>query len=183
MPSLRVVTDGRAGLAGPLCNYGLGRDGTVYVVAAGYGWHAGVVRDQSYANDYAIGIEAEATGLTGWPSIQMDAYAQLCAALCDAFDLSPDRVLGHKEVCAPRGRKSDPNFDMDQFRTRVRNAPGLDQEEDRMAAFTQLDLEKAAQKGAEKALNALRFEDPDDPGKEINLQTALRRLLKDGNPA
>ena len=125
MPSLNVIAFGRAGLAGPLCNLGLGRDGTVYIVAAGYGYHAGVVRSQSYANDYAIGIEAEATGLTTWPEVQMDAYALLCKALCDHYGIGVDRVLGHKEVCSPVGRKTDPNFSMDALRTSVRHIAAI----------------------------------------------------------
>ena len=42
-PSMRVVTHGRAGLAGPLANLGLGRSGTIYVIADGVAWHAGRV--------------------------------------------------------------------------------------------------------------------------------------------
>src|SRR5215204_5699492 len=41
MPSLSVVTNGRPGLAGPLSQLCLGRDGTFYVVAAGRASHAG----------------------------------------------------------------------------------------------------------------------------------------------
>lgn len=119
MPSLNVVTNGRPGLKGPLCNLGLARDGTVYVVAAGLAYHAGQVRNSSYGNAYSIGIEAEATGVSSWPEVQMAAYAKLCAALVDAYGLTTSRVLGHKEVCYPVGRKSDPNFSMASFRSRV----------------------------------------------------------------
>jgi hypothetical protein len=53
---LRVVTEGRAGLPGPLCNFGLADDGTVHLVAAGAANHAGggdarvlaAVRAESY---------------------------------------------------------------------------------------------------------------------------------------
>ena len=58
-PSLNVVTNGRTGVSGPLSNFVLGRDGTVYVVAAGLCYHAGAVRDTSYANAFSLGIEAE----------------------------------------------------------------------------------------------------------------------------
>lgn len=118
-PSLGTVRDGRPGLSGPLCNVGLGRDGTVYVVAVGVAWHAGVVKATGYDNWHAIGIEAEGTGTASWPAVQMDAYARLCAALCDGYGVVPGRVLGHKEVCSPAGRKVDPNFDMVAFRGRV----------------------------------------------------------------
>jgi hypothetical protein len=119
MPSLDVITLGRPGLAGPLANLGLGRDGTVYVVAAGKAYHAGQVRSDSYANDMSIGIEGEGTGVDPWPAVQLEAYATLCAALVRAYRLTPARVLGHKEVCAPVGRKADPNFGMGSFRSRV----------------------------------------------------------------
>jgi hypothetical protein len=38
---LKLVTNGRVGLSGPLCNQGLADDGTVYLVAAGAANHAG----------------------------------------------------------------------------------------------------------------------------------------------
>lgn len=38
---LKVVTYGRPGLSGPLCNFGAGDDGTIYVVACGSANHAG----------------------------------------------------------------------------------------------------------------------------------------------
>lgn len=120
-PSLGIVCDGRSDLRGPLAQLGLGRDGTVYVIAAGLAYHAGYVRDDSYSNAHAIGIEAEATGVTTWPAAQMDAYARLCAALCEHYKVPVSRVLGHKEVCAPAGRKTDPNFDMAAFRAAVTN--------------------------------------------------------------
>lgn len=119
MPSLEVVKSGRPGLTGPLCNLALGRDGTVYVVAAGVAYHAGAVSSKAYDNWHAIGIEAEATGTSAWPEVQMDAYARLCAALCAHYGIEVSRVLGHKEVASPRGRKVDPNFDCDVFRKRV----------------------------------------------------------------
>lgn len=119
MPSLRLLTDGRTDLPGPLAHLGLGRDGTVYVIAAGLAYHAGQVRDTAYTNAWSIGIEAEGTGVDDWPAVQLDAYAGLCAALVLEHDLTSARVLGHKEVCFPPRRKADPNFDMIAFRDRV----------------------------------------------------------------
>lgn len=120
LPSLTTVRDGRPGLAGPLAQLMLGRSGTVYVIAAGLCWHAGVVfSPPTQGNAYAIGIEAEATGTAPWPPAQYAAYARLCRALVDHYGLAVDRVLGHKEVASPRGRKVDPNFDCQQFRAAV----------------------------------------------------------------
>lgn len=123
-PSLRVVRDGRPGLNGPLAQYGLGIDGTIYVIAAGLCNHAGVSKSVDYINPHAVGIEAEAIGVPGtkgdWPAKQMDSYARLCRALADEFaGAQLDDVRGHKETCAPTGRKSDPDFDMPAFRRQV----------------------------------------------------------------
>lgn len=118
-PSLRIVRDGRSDLPGPLAQLGLGRSGTAYVIAAGVAWHAGATFQRSQDNWHAIGIEAESDGISVWPDEQVDAYARLCAALCEHYNLEPDRVQGHKEVASPRGRKIDPNFDMAPFRARV----------------------------------------------------------------
>lgn len=119
MPSLGVVRDGRTGLRGPLSHLTLARDGTVYVVAAGLCYHAGAVGRTAHSNGYAIGIEAEATGVTSWPAVQMDAYARLCAALATHYDVALSHIVGHKEIATPKGRKIDPNFSMPAFRSRV----------------------------------------------------------------
>lgn len=125
LPSLGTITKGRPGLAGPLCNLGLGRDGTFYMVGAGKGWHAGQgswkgVRD---GNSHFVGIEAENSGyLNGpnaelWPAPQVDAYARGCAAILDYIKQPVTQCIGHKEW-APH-RKTDPTFAMDQFRDAV----------------------------------------------------------------
>ncbi|CAF0874001.1 unnamed protein product [Adineta steineri] len=127
-PSLSVVRDGRTGddpVSGPLAQLGLGRTGKWYVIAAGISYHAGVVTDNSvFGNSNSIGIEAEATGLplkyTGhdhWPEVQYQSYIRGVKALQAAYGVPTARVVGHKEVAAPLGRKPDPNFPMDEFRT------------------------------------------------------------------
>ena len=123
-PSLNVVTYGRPGLSGPLAQLFLARDGTVILVAAGRANHAGRVSSNRYANSHSIGIEAEATGVSSWPAAQMDAYAKLCKALIDEFNLPVSRVIGHAEAAVPRGRKVDPNFSMNGFRKKVGGAKG-----------------------------------------------------------
>ena len=123
-PSLNVVTHGRPGLSGPLAQLFLARDGTVILVAAGRANHAGRVSSNRYSNSHSIGIEAEATGVSSWPAAQVDAYAKLCKALIDEFNLPVSRVIGHKEAAVPRGRKIDPNFNMNGFRKKVGGAKG-----------------------------------------------------------
>ena len=123
-PSLGVVTNGRAGLSGPLSQLFLSRNGTVYVVAGGRAYHAGKVSSTRYSNSHSIGIEAEATGVDKWPDEQIEAYAKLCKALIKEFKLPVSRVVGHKEAAVPRGRKIDPNFNMDDFRGKVNGSKG-----------------------------------------------------------
>ena len=123
-PSRTIVVDGRPGLSGPLSNLGLARSGKVYVIAAGLAYHAGQGQQTTYSNDRRIGIEAEATGRdrvsTDWPQVQLVAYWRLCAALAVAYHFPASQVLGHKEVCYPRGRKIDPHpVDMGSFREQV----------------------------------------------------------------
>src|SRR4051794_23904644 len=75
MPSLRVVTEGRPGLSGPLAQLCLGRDGTYYVVAAGRAFHAGPGEWEGITtgNSSFIGIEAEnaGDGTDPWPDKQI----------------------------------------------------------------------------------------------------------------
>ncbi|QOI67668.1 endolysin [Arthrobacter phage Orcanus] len=69
-PTLQMCIEGRPDVAGPLCHIVFGRDGTVYLVAAGLANHAGageapnVPRDQG--NYYLIGIEMESSGVAPW---------------------------------------------------------------------------------------------------------------------
>lgn len=118
-PSLGIVRDGRPGLPGPLSQLGLGRDGTVYVIAAGVSYHAGETFLTRQDNWHAIGIEAEHDGISPWPAAILNAYPTLVAALCEHYGIPLSNVQGHKEVAKPAGRKLDPNFDMNTFRAEV----------------------------------------------------------------
>jgi len=127
MPSLGIVTNGRPDLPGPLSQLCLGRDGTYFVVAAGRAFHAGAGTWQGITtgNTSFIGIEAENTGLkTGpkadpWPEVQMDAYRRGVAAILKRIGAAPIMCCGHGEYALPKGRKSDPSFDMVAFRAGV----------------------------------------------------------------
>jgi N-acetyl-anhydromuramyl-L-alanine amidase AmpD len=127
MPSLNIVTNGRADLPGPLSQLCLGRDGTFFVVAAGRASHAGRGNWQGVTtgNSSFIGIEAENTGHTTgpradpWPQVQIDAYRRGVAAILKKIGADPIMCCGHKEYALPRSRKPDPTFDMDNFRFQV----------------------------------------------------------------
>lgn len=123
MPSLGIVTNGRADLPGPLSQLCLGRDGTFFVVAAGRANHAGAGNWQGITtgNSSFIGIEAENTGQVTdlWPAIQLDAYRRGVAAILTKLKANAIMCCGHKEYALPVGRKPDPIFDMDDFRRQV----------------------------------------------------------------
>lgn len=122
-PSLNTVMNGRSDLAGPLAQLGVGRSGAVYVISNGLAWHAGATKEPWQDNYHAIGIEVESTG-TGvvWPDVQVQSTAKAVAALCRKYGVPVSRVLGHKEICYPVGRKIDPvgiPGDMAAFRALV----------------------------------------------------------------
>lgn len=123
--SLGVVRNGRPGLPGPLCQILLARNGTIYIVASGRANHAGRVNASKYSNSNSIGIEAENNGIgEPWSDKQMDSYAKLCRELCDHYGIPISNVRGHKEVCSPRGRKIDPTFNMNSFRSMIKKRKG-----------------------------------------------------------
>ena len=123
MPTLNLVINGRPDLRGPLSQLGLGRDGTYYVIAAGKAQHAGKGKWQGVTtgNTSFIGIEAENRGIPAdpWPEVQMDAYRRGVAAMLDKIGAGAIMCCGHKEYSLPVGRKTDPSFDMADFRARV----------------------------------------------------------------
>jgi hypothetical protein len=123
-PSLKTVRDGRPDLPGPLAQLGLGRDGTWIIFSAGRANHAGrgEWKGITNGNSNMIGIEAENTGKADdspWPEVQMDAYQRGVAAILTRIGKDAGFCAGHKEYATPRGRKSDPDFDMNAFRTSV----------------------------------------------------------------
>lgn len=121
-PALHVITEGRPDLPGPLANLGLGQAGVYWLVAAGKAYHAGggAWKGETSGNSHFIGIEAENDGRgEAWPEVQMEAYAMGCSAIAKYCGFGVDMVIGHKEWALPKGRKSDPSFDMVAFRKRV----------------------------------------------------------------
>ncbi len=124
-PSLDTVFKGRSDLPGPLCQTFLSRGGVWVVVAAGKANHTGAVLNSDWQNGWALGCEIEAAGVgpklapNDYPKVQYDAAVRGFAALANHCKLPTSRVLGHKEICAPKGRKIDPSFDMIVFRTNV----------------------------------------------------------------
>ncbi|GAA0969677.1 N-acetylmuramoyl-L-alanine amidase [Acrocarpospora macrocephala] len=116
-PSLAVVRSGRPGLAGPLSQFGLGRSGRIYVIAAGRCWHNAPSTSGLHTNSASIGIEAENNGSQPWPEPQLDAYRRLCAELCKEYGLPASAVKAHREV--NRGKPDPHGVNMADFRLAV----------------------------------------------------------------
>lgn len=141
MPSLNILINGRTGIPGPLSQYGLGRSGSIYVVASGRAHHAGAGGWAGLSgNGSVVGIEAEHTGRSGvaWPAVQLDAYRKLSAQILRRLGVSPLYMCGHKEW-APT-RKIDPiDLDMNNERARVAALLTNPTQEDDMWQYLNID--------------------------------------------
>lgn len=98
-----LLVRGRSDLPGPLCQFGLSREGVVYVIAAGRSNHGGKTKKignlrAGDGNSQALGIEAFNSGNEGWSKKQLSAYHALCAALADHYKIPRSQVFGHGET-------------------------------------------------------------------------------------
>ncbi len=86
-------------LPGPLAQFGLGRSGTVYVVAAGKANHAGPGGWNGLSGNGTVwGIEAANDGIgEPWPARQVAVYLALIAALARATGFGAVDVCRHAE--------------------------------------------------------------------------------------
>lgn len=118
---VRIVRDGRTDLPGPIANACVDRQGRWHVLSAGrcnttLTGTAGPF--EGLGNSYALGVEAcnDNRG-EPWPSVQWEAYARGWAAICRKLGWTAANLVGHKEHTP--GHKTDPTFNMGQFRARV----------------------------------------------------------------
>lgn len=118
-----VLINGRSDLPGPLCQWALHKDGTWVLIAAGGANHAGASVPGAPTNSTGWGCEAtgpiplDAYGPAAFPNY--DAYVIGMACILEAENWQPSKMWGHKESASPLGRKIDPSFSMDTFRTDV----------------------------------------------------------------
>lgn len=90
-------------------------------------WHAGEseLGGRKFVNGFSVGIELvnPNDGKTPYPDAQLDACANLVAAICEEHEIPPNLVVGHLDI-AP-GRKTDPaGFPWDAFRAMVNERIG-----------------------------------------------------------
>lgn len=119
-----LAVTGRSDLPAPLCQLSIGRDGTVYVCAAGRANHAGVARASGTVaggdgNALYVGVECQNSGTEGWSAKQRDAMVLTAATLSlDVLGCSSMAHRAHKETSVTG--KWDPGaLDMDAFRADV----------------------------------------------------------------
>jgi len=94
-------------------HYVIGRDGTIYrcVQDEAKAWHAGIsaLWSEDNLNRVSIGIELTNTGNEVYPEAQYQSLVDLTAQLVRRYRISLNRIVGHRHVCVPQGRKQDPN--------------------------------------------------------------------------
>lgn len=122
---IRTLLNGSETAPPPIAQLYLSRTGDWHVVASGLCYHNKVGwggPNSGYGNDSLLGIEAQHSGGDEpWTQRQYDSYIRGVAALvrhqASGWDVTVDRVAGHKEH--QPGAKTDPSFNMNNFRARV----------------------------------------------------------------
>lgn len=136
-----VLINGRSDLPGPLCQWALHRDGKPVLIASGYANHAGESQPGAPSNSNGWGIEAtgpvpvSAFGPSAFPNY--DEYVIMVGCILEVQGWGTSKVFGHKESCSPSGRKIDPSFDMDAFRSAI--AAGMKDGDNPLADLSQGD--------------------------------------------
>lgn len=105
-------------------HYLVDRDGTIYqlVEDSRRAWHAGKseLEVRGDVNDFSIGIEIAnlGDGKDPYTEEQYLALEQLVSWLCHEYKVSTRRIVAHKDIALPKGRKTDPspNFDMERIK-------------------------------------------------------------------
>lgn len=114
---------GRSDLPAPLCQLSVGRNGTIYVCAAGRGNHAGKAKASGPmpagdGNELYIGWECQNTGTEGWSTAQYDAMVRGGAATSLHYGWAAEANRGHKETSVTG--KWDPGaLEMPDFRADI----------------------------------------------------------------
>lgn len=117
---------GRSDLAAPLCQNSVGRDGQIYLCAAGRGNHAGVATAQAGipagdGNKLYLGWECQNSGSEGWTKAQYNAMVLGGAATSAAYGWGAPQNRAHRETSVTG--KWDPGLlDMEKFRDDIAGA-------------------------------------------------------------
>lgn len=118
-----MALTGRPDLPAPLCQLSIGRDGTVYVLAAGRANHGGKARaagpmPEGDGNALYVGVECHNTGSEGWRPSQRDAMVKVAAVLSEILGCGADHHRGHVET-STTGKWDPGALDLDEFRADI----------------------------------------------------------------
>lgn len=108
-------------------HYIVGKDGAIVqsVQDDQAAWHAGPseYEGRERVSRYSIGIEIAnlGDGQDPYTDAQYQALAHLVLHLQERYDIPTERIVGHKDVAMPRGRKVDPseNFSYDRLQEEI----------------------------------------------------------------
>ena len=109
--AIGVIRNGRVGLAGPIANAYVNRQGVWYVIASGrcntvkVGWGGPL---NGWGNTRVLGVEAENDNKgEPWPEVQLDSLRAGFAAIMRKLDIPAARLAAHFEH--QPGDKTDPH--------------------------------------------------------------------------
>lgn len=113
-------------------HFTVGKDGLIIqsVDEKDRAWHSGPSAwlGKTNVNDYSLGIEILNDGDSKDPftELQYNAVAKLVSYLMKKYDIPLSKVIGHRDIAIPLGRKIDPadNFDWKLVKAKIRK--GLD---------------------------------------------------------
>lgn len=123
-----IVQNGRPGLAGPLAQLVIEKDGSVRVIAVGVCHHAGNGSGSAWAgkftadaNWHVIGWEAVSKGTPpwDWTEPQLVSMRKVTAAILRHLGKGADWFCGHKEYNLRDGKIDPAGVDMNVFRNDV----------------------------------------------------------------
>ena len=113
-------------------HYLINDDGSIYQLVAEEkrAWHAGVSswKGEENVNNYSIGIELQNGGMTykekygSWPpypSVQIQALAELVYDLQQRFLIQIDNIVGHNHIAPNRKIDPGPHFDWQDLYKRI----------------------------------------------------------------
>ncbi|MFN8576073.1 MAG: N-acetylmuramoyl-L-alanine amidase [Candidatus Sericytochromatia bacterium] len=114
-------------------HYTVGKEGLIIqsVDEKNRAWHAGPSGwlGKTNVNDFSIGIEIlnDGDGKDPFTPLQYNALVNLVSYLMKKHNVPLERVVGHRDIGYPLGRKVDPadNFDWKMFKTRLRGELGI----------------------------------------------------------
>lgn len=127
---------GRSDLPAPLCQLSVGRNGTVYVCAAGRGNHAGEAKASGPVpagdgNNLYIGWECQNTGAEGWSGQQYEAMVKGAAATSAHYGWGATANRAHRETSVT-GKWDPGKLDMNEFRADIADEMSTTRQHERL---------------------------------------------------